>query len=145
MDGRQAKPGDKVSVHYAGKLANGAQFDSSSERGPIEVQIGTGQLIKGIDNALVDMTAGDTKSVTVEPDEGYGAHKPELVHVVERQRLPAKIDLRVGTQLQATDPQGNQLRLNVVEIGDNKVTLDANHPLAGKSLVFEIKLVEFAD
>jgi len=91
------------------------------------------------------MTAGDTKSVTVEPDEGYGAHKPELVHVVERQRLPAKIDLRVGTQLQATDPQGNQLRLNVVEIGDNKVTLDANHPLAGKSLVFEIKLVEFAD
>jgi peptidylprolyl isomerase len=140
---RQATTGDTVRVHYTGTLADGTEFDSSSERDPIEVTIGSGQVIPGFEDALVGMTTGDKKSVTLDPDDAYGPHNPQLVQIVERDRIPAEIDLDVGTALQASDASGNQIRLVVVDLSDENVTLDANHPLAGKALTFDLKLVDF--
>ena len=104
---KQAQTGDKVAVHYKGTRSDGAVFDSSLERDPIQFTIGGGEVIAGFDDALVDMIVGDTKTVTIAPEEAYGPHNPELVHVVERNQLPAELDLKVGAQLQATDPNGN--------------------------------------
>lgn len=140
---RQATTGDIVRVHYTGTLDDGSQFDTSVGRTPIEVRIGSGQVIPGFEEALVGMTEGDTKSVTLDPGQAYGPHHDQLVHVVERERIPPEIDLEVGTVLQAADAGGNQLRLQVVDLADDTVTVDANHPLAGKALTFELELVEF--
>ena len=142
---KQAQTGDKVAVHYRGTRSDGAVFDSSLERDPIQFTIGGGEVIAGFDDALVDMAVGDTKTVIIAPEEAYGPRNPELVHVVERNQLPAELDLKVGAQLQATDPNGNELRLVVAELAGDNVTLDANHPLAGESLTFEITLQEFVD
>lgn len=140
---RQAATGDTVRVHYTGTLADGTEFDSSDGGEPLEVTIGGRQVISGFEDALVGMAEGDTKSVTLEPAEAYGPQDPQLVHVVERERIPAEIDLAVGTVLQASDASGNQVRLHVVELGEDDVTLDANHPLAGKALTFDLTLVGF--
>jgi len=140
---RQAAIGDTIEVHYVGTLADGSQFDSSREREPLVVTIGNGQVIPGFENALIGMAEGDTKSVTLEPDEAYGAHDPQLVHQVERSRIPSEIDLAVGAELQASDQNGNIMRLVVQHVGDDSVTLDANHMLAGKALTFQLELVGF--
>lgn len=140
---RQATTGDTVRVHYTGTLADETKFDSSAERGPIEVTIGSGEVIAGFEDALLGMTEGATKSVTLEPDDAYGPHNPQLVQVVERERIPSEVDLDVGTALQATDPSGNQIHMLVVELDADNVTVDLNHPLAGKALTFELELVEF--
>jgi peptidylprolyl isomerase len=142
---RQATNGDTVRVHYTGTLDDGTEFDSSAEREPIEVTIGSGQVIAGFDQALVGMTEGEAKDVTLEPEGAYGEHEPQLVHVVERERIPPEIDLEIGTALLSNDQEGNRIRLVVVDLDDEKATLDANHPLAGKSLNFELKLVEFVE
>jgi len=140
---RQATAGDTVRVHYTGALADGTEFDSSAERGPIEVTIGSGQVIPGFDDALLGMAEGETKSVTLEAKDAYGEHNPQLVHVVERARIPAEIDLSIGTVVQASDASGNRIPLLVLELDDDSVTFDANHPLAGKALTYELKLIEF--
>jgi len=140
---RQATTGDTVSVHYTGKLSDGAVFDSSAERGPIELTIGEKQVITGFENALAGMEEGETKTVTLEPQEAYGAHDPNLVHVVERTRLPEDIELSIGAELQATTPDGNRMRLAVTDFDNDNVKLDANHPLAGRTLIFEMTLVRF--
>lgn len=140
---RQAMIGDTVRVHYVGTLADGTEFDNSSQRAPIEVKIGHTLVVPGFAAALVGMAEGDTKSVTLEPKDGYGLRDPQLVQVVERAQLPAEIDLRIGLRLQATDQQGNQLPLLVTALDDDEVTLDANHPLAGQTLTFQLQLVEF--
>ena len=140
---RQATIGDTVRVHYTGTLANGTQFDSSTEREPIELTLGQGQVIPGFENALVGMAEGDLKTVTLDPEDAYGSHNPQFVQTVERGRIPAEIDLDVGTVLQASDASGNPMRLLVVELNDENVTLDANHVLAGKALTFELQLVGF--
>lgn len=140
---RQAAVGDTVRVHYVGTLADGTEFDSSAQGGPIEVTLGSGQVIAGFENALLGMVEGDTKNVTLEPGEAYGPHNHQLVHVVERERIPAEIDLQVGTAIQASDASGQQLHLLVVELDADRVTLDANHPLAGKALTFGLELVGF--
>jgi len=141
---RQVTNGDTVRVHYTGTFDDGSQFDSSAGRDPIEVTVGTGQVIPGFENALVGMAEGDAKSVTLEPEHAYGDADDRLVQVVERSRIPADINLGVGDVLQASDSAGNPMRLTVVEFDDDSVTLDANHPLAGKSLTFELQLVGFA-
>lgn len=140
---RQATTGDTVHVHYRGTLDDGSEFDNSAGREPIEVTIGNGQIIPGFENALMGMAEGDTKSVTLPPEDAYGPTDPGLVHVVERDRIPDEVDLAVGAVLQAADASGNQIRLQVVEFSDDNVTLDANHPLAGKALTFELQLVGF--
>ncbi len=140
---RQATTGDTVQVHYTGTLADGTEFDSSAGREPLEVTVGGGQVIRGFDGALMGMAEGDRKSVTLAPDDAYGPHNPGLVHIVERTQIPDEIDLAVGTQLQASDGSGNQIGLVVVELDADNVTLDANHPLAGEALTFELELVGF--
>ncbi len=140
---RQAAIGDTVRVHYTGTLDDGTEFDSSAGRDPLEIQIGSKQIIPGLEDALVGMAEGEAKSVTLQPDDAYGPHDPQFIQVVARDRIPPEIDLQVGTLLQATDGGGNQMRVQVVEVNDSEVTLDANHPLAGKALTFALTLVGF--
>lgn len=141
---RQVTKGDTVRVHYRGTLDDGTAFDDSAEHGPLEVTIGGGTLINGFEAALMGMAAGETKTVKLEPDEAYGQHDAGLVHTLERAQIPPQIDLEVGTELQAQDSNGNPVRLVVTAFDGESVTLDANHPLAGKALTFELELVEFA-
>ena len=143
MNARQAANGDTVRVHYTGTLADGTEFDSSVGRDPIELTLGGGMVIPGFENALLGMTPGDNKSVTLEPVDAYGPHDARLVQEVERERIPEEIDLQLGTGLQTSDSSGNTIRLTVVALDDHKVTVDANHPLAGKALTFDLELVEF--
>lgn len=140
---RQAAIGDTVRVHYVGTLADGTEFDRSAEGSPVEFTLGGGQAITGFENALLGMVEGDKKSVTLEPETAYGPHDDQLVHVVERGDIPAEIDLEVGAALQAENASGQQVRLQVVELDADNVTLDANHPLAGKALTFGLELVGF--
>lgn len=146
---RQATTGDTVRVHYTGTFDNGTEFDSSAEREPIEITIGSGQFFPGLESALVGMAEGDTKRVTLEPENAFGSRNPQLIHNVERGRIPAEIDLEIGAVLQARgdtqvgDDTDDPIRLMVVDISDEDVTLDANHPLAGEAVTFELTLVEF--
>lgn len=140
---RQAKTGDTVRVHYTGTLADGTEFESSVQREPIEITIGDGQVFPGFEEALVGMAEADTKTVTLEAENACGPRIPELVHSVERTLIPAEIDLQIGTELQATGPDGNHMRVVVIALSDDSVTLDANHPLAGEALTFNLQLVGF--
>ncbi len=137
----QAKSGDTVKVHYTGTLQDGTQFDSSRGGEPLEFQLGAGQLIPGFENAVAGMNVGDTKTVTIPAEEAYGPHRPEMVQKFPRQDIPDSIELAPGITLMAQDPEGNTVRLTVVEFDDDTVTMDANHPLAGKDLTFELELV----
>jgi FKBP-type peptidyl-prolyl cis-trans isomerase 2 len=138
----KAKQGDTVRVHYTGKLDDGTTFDSSRDHDPIEFEIGSGKVIAGFEQAVAGMDVGETKTTTVSAQHAYGAHAPEMVLQVERQQIPDKIELRVGKQLQLRTPDGGTASVRVTEVSDSSVTLDANHPLAGKDLAFEIELVE---
>lgn len=138
------QPGQTVKVHYTGTLEDGTQFDSSAGREPLEFTLGAGQVIPGFEQALAEMEVGETKTVNIPVDQAYGAHQPELVQQVERSQIPSEIELAVGVQLQAQGPEGQVFRLVVTELADDSVTLDGNHPLAGKALTFELELVEIA-
>ena len=138
----QATPGDTVLFHYTGSLKDGTVFDSSSGRDPLRVTLGSGQVIRGVDEALVGMTPGQEKSVTIVADQAYGQRRAELLHEVQREAIPPEVDLEVGKQLEGRDTAGQRLRLTVVEVADDTVTLDANHPLAGQDLQFELQLVQ---
>lgn len=138
----QAKQGDTVRIHYTGRLTDGTQFDSSQGREPLEFQLGSGQIIKGLDAQVQGMTVGDSATVSIPADDAYGPHRPEAVQTVPRDRIPPSIDLSIGARLQATGGDGQPLQLTVVGVDDAEVTVDANHPLAGKDLVFDVELVE---
>jgi len=129
-----------VKVHYTGTLADGTVFDSSRERDPLEITLGEGSLIAGFENAVVGMEVGQTREVEVPADDAYGPRNPELVYELPLERLPDGV--AVGAQLQANTESGATINLVVVEMGDENATLDANHPLAGCDLKFEIELVE---
>lgn len=137
----QVKTGDKVSIHYRGTLKDGTQFDSSEGRDPLEFTVGSGQIIPGLDKALPGMAVGDRKSVLVPADEAYGPHNPDARQAVPRAQIPADIPLDIGTPLQMRTPDGNAMQVVVAEVTADTVTLDANHPLAGKELNFDIELV----
>lgn len=137
-----AKQGTTVRVHYTGRLPDGTEFDSSRGRDPIEFELGAGQIIPGFEKEVEGMTEGETSSVTIKAEDAYGPHQPDRVQKVDRSQLPAEVPVEVGTQLQATTQNGQQIPLTVVEVGEKEVTLDANHPLAGKDLVFDLELVE---
>lgn len=138
----QVKPGDTVKVHYTGKLEDGTVFDSSANREPLEFSVGAGGIIPGFESAVMGMAPGESKTTNIPPDQAYGDHNPERVVVVERQQIPADIPLAVGQQLQIGQPDGQAIPVLVTEVSDNQVTLDANHPLAGENLIFDIELVE---
>lgn len=138
----QAKKGDTVKVHYTGKLDDGSVFDTSANREPLEFTVGGGQVIAGFDKAVIDMQPGDSTVAEIPVEEAYGPHAPELVTDIDRSRFPADMAIEVGQQLQVGLADGQQAIVMVVDVQEDKVTLDANHPLAGQALTFEIELVE---
>ncbi len=138
----QAKIGDSVKVHYTGKLDDGTVFDSSMGRDPLEFELGSGQVIKGFDQAIIGMEPEESKTTTIAADEAYGPHQPELVVNVDRDRFPENLDPEVGQHLQMRQEGGRVIGVVVADVSESEVTLDANHPLAGKDLTFDIQLVE---
>ena len=138
----QAKNGDKVRVHYTGKFDDGSVFDSSLEREPLEFTIGQNQVIPGFEEAIIGMSPGESINTTIPAYQAYGERREDLVLKVDRSRLPENIDPQVNQQLQINHPNGERLIVTVTEVSDTSVTLDANHPLAGKNLTFDIHLVK---
>ncbi|WP_224996816.1 peptidylprolyl isomerase [Cesiribacter sp. SM1] len=137
----KAQKGDRVRVHYTGRLKDGNVFDSSKGREPLEFQVGGGMMIAGFDKAVNGMAVGDQKTVEIPSDEAYGARREEMVIDVPRQQVPEGVNPQVGQQL-ALNNGGQQVPVVVKEVTDEKIVLDANHPLAGQDLVFDIELVD---
>lgn len=140
----KAKDGDTVKVHYTGTLENGEVFDTSQEREPLEFQLGEGQLIPGFENAVIGMSEGDSTKVDIPSDEAYGEVRDDLVINVPKDQLPDDVEPEVGMQLQVNQQNGQPIPVRITEVKDDELILDANHPLAGKNLTFEIKLLEVA-
>ena len=140
----QVKSGDTVRIHYTGTLADGSTFDSSAGRDPLEFTVGSGQIIPGLDTAMPGMAVGETKRVEVPAEQAYGEPNADALQAVPRSEIPADIPLDIGTQLQVQTPSGQVMPVTVAEVTKEQVTLDANHPLAGKDLTFDIELVEIA-
>ena len=138
----QAKNGDKVKIHYTGKLQDGTVFDSSEGNDPLEFTIGGGQVIPGFEEAVNDMSKGESKTVTIPVDKAYGHRNEELVMSAPIDQVPPDLNPEVGQQLQLGGPNGELMVVKVVEITDEHIKLDANPPLAGEDLTFEIELVE---
>lgn len=138
----QAKSGDTVKVDYTGKLSDGCVFDTSDGNEPLEFILGAGQMIPGFENAVDGMTVGETKNVTLTADEAYGQYQPEWITQVDRKEFPDHIEPEIGQQLQIQSEEGQTTIVTITEITDENVTLDANHPLAGQDLNFDITLTE---
>lgn len=137
------KDGDTVKVHYTGKLNDGSVFDSSQDREPLEFTLGEGQLIPGFENAVTGMEQGDSTTVRIPTEEAYGERRDDLELEVAKNELPDNIEPEVGMQLQMQQQQSEQaVPVQITNVQDDKVTLDANHPLAGKDLTFDIELIE---
>ncbi len=139
-----AKNGDQVKVRYVGKFEDGVVFDTSEGQDALEFTIGQQEVIPGFDLAVVGMKVGESKTVNVPADQAYGPVQDELVAELERKDLPADIELVVGNHLEVSQDDGSTFSVNIADLTETTVTLDANHPLAGKDLTFEINLVEIA-
>lgn len=137
----QVKQGDTVRIHYTGTLNDGQTFDSSEGRDPLEFQVGSGQIIPGLDDAMPGMEVGEKKTVEVACDNAYGQPDPSARQSVPRDSIPADIPVDPGTRLQMQTPQGQVVPVTVMEATEEQVTLDANHPLAGEDLTFKVELV----
>ncbi|MEE9193025.1 MAG: peptidylprolyl isomerase [Thermodesulfobacteriota bacterium] len=139
----KAKNGNKVTVHYTGKFEDGKVFDTSLDGQPLSFELGNGHVIQGFNDAVVGMEPGESKTVTISPDKAYGDYKKELVIKIEKSKLPPDADPQIGQKLSANH-SGNDTKINftIVEIEDDVLTLDANHVLSGRNLVFDIELVE---
>lgn len=136
------KNGDTVRVHYHGRLTSGTTFDSSEGREPLEFQVGAGMVIKGFDNGVLEMQVGDKKTLQIPVDQAYGPKNEELIMDFPKANIPADLKPEVGMELQMSNAQGQVFPVKVAAVSTEFVTLDANHPLAGEELVFEIELVE---
>jgi peptidylprolyl isomerase len=134
--------GDTVRVHYTGKLSDGTIFDTSLGREPLEFTIGDGRLIPGFEKAVIGMTTGETKTVFIAPEDAYGPYLEELTADVDLSQFPPHIKPEVGLHLQIRQENGSFVDVVITKITGSTVTLDANHPLAGKELIFEIELLE---
>ncbi len=136
----QVKDGDTVKVHYTGTLEDGTVFDSSEGRDPLEFTLGQGQLIAGFEKTVLGMTAGESRTVKIPAEEAYGPYRDEMVLAVSRSQFPPDMSPEPGLQLQVGENEGEGMLVTITEITDEEVTLDANHPLAGKDLSFTIQL-----
>lgn len=139
-----AQVGDTVHVHYTGKLDDGSVFDASAGRNPLTFEVGAGHVIPGFDQAILGMQVGEQKSVRIPVHEAYGAPRDDLRFRIPRERLPEGMDPELGAQLQMAGHDGGSFPVTVVELDEQNVILDANHPLAGKALTFELELVSIA-
>jgi FKBP-type peptidyl-prolyl cis-trans isomerase 2 len=139
---QQVKKGDKVKVHYHGRLNNGETFDKSEGREPLEFEVGSGMVIKGFDDGVTGMVVGDKKTIDIPFDEAYGPRNPEMLIEMPKERFPKDMEIEVGMPLGMSDGQGQQYQVIVTEIKEEVVMLDANHPLAGHDLTFDLELVE---
>jgi len=137
-----AKEGDTVKVHYTGSFDDGTVFDTSEGKDPLTFTIGAGDVIPGFDTAVVGMAAGDNKKIEVPMDDAYGPHHEELVLTIEKEHLPMESDPMEGMMLQAHLKDGQTVMVQVTDVTDDSITLDANHPLAGRDLTFQITLME---
>lgn len=138
---QQAKRGDTVRVHYTGSFEDGTVFDSSSGREPLEFTIGEGQVISGFEDAVIGMSEGDRKHETIAPERGYGERREELVFSVGRDQLPPGTTIEAGDMVQIGFPDGQTAAVQITNVDDESLTLDANHPLAGRTLLFDLELV----
>jgi len=138
----KVEKGNTVRVHYTGKFENGEIFDTSVNRTPLEFIVGNGQVIKGFDEAVIGMKIGERKFVNIPFEEAYGPHIDELVFTFEKQSLPENLNPEIGQKLQLVTGDGKRVNVTIIAVSETDITLDANHPLAGKNLVFEIELVE---
>ncbi len=139
-----AKAGNTVKIHYKGTFDNGEVFDSSFDREPLQFVLGGGQVIKGLDEGVTGMKVGDYKKIHVGAADAFGERKEDAFVSVDRKRVPKNLELKIGMPLKLSQPDGSAIPVKVTEITDENVTLDANHPYAGKDLNFEIKLLEVA-
>lgn len=139
-----AKVGDTVLVHYSAKLDDGTVVESSLERAPITVRIGAGKAIPGLEQALIGMQPGESKTQAISSCQAYGPYRPEKVLTVNRKRVFADADVEIGQKMERTSPDGETLILTVISVDKSRVTLDANHSLAGKDLTYEIEFLKFA-
>ncbi|GAA6158827.1 MULTISPECIES: FKBP-type peptidyl-prolyl cis-trans isomerase [Ruegeria] len=135
------KQGDTVRIHYTGTLLDGNVFDSSDGRDPLEFVVGSGQIIPGLDSAMPGLTVGEKKRVEIACVDAYGPINPEMRQSIPREGIPDDIPLTPGSQLQMQTPEGQVLPVTVVEADDATVTLDANHPLAGQDLIFDVEVI----
>jgi len=146
----QAKEGDKVVVHYTGMLESGEVFDSSMctedecgcDSGPLEFTIGMNEIIPGFEKGVIGMSPGESKTVNIPVEEAYGHRNDQLIGVVERSQIPSDMTPEVGMRFDVTQEDGQEFPVVVTEVTDTHVTLDANHPLAGRNLIFDIQLLE---
>ncbi len=137
----KAIKGNNVKVHYTGSLDDGSIFDSSKDRDPLEFEIGKGQVIKGFEEGVSGMAVGDVKKIHIAPEDAYGPYHEEMTTSVERSQLPEGMNPEIDQMLQMQTPDGQVIQVRVAEINDDSVKLDANHPLAGKALNFELELM----
>ncbi len=138
----QVKAEDTVQVHYTGKLENGQVFDSSVDREPLEVKLGQGQLIPGFEKGLIDMKVKEKKTVNVPHSEAYGEVQQDLFQEISKSELPAEITPEKGMGLVSKNPDGTERQLRVAEVKEDSIIIDANHPLAGQDLIFELEVLD---
>jgi len=141
---QQVKKGDTVKVHYHGKLEDGTTFDSSQGREPLEFEVGSGMVIAGFDEGVTGMQIGEKKTIHIPASEAYGPVQQEMIMEFPKNRFPADLTPEVGMQLNMSNGQGQNFPVVIVEVKDEVVVLDANHPLAGKDLIFDLELVEIS-
>ncbi|MGD9149073.1 MAG: peptidylprolyl isomerase [Desulfobacterales bacterium] len=142
---KEAQVGDLVSVHYTGKLKNGEVFDSSKDRDPLEFTLGNKELLAGFEDGVVGMKAGQSKSVTLEPENAFGDRREDLLLKLPKKEFPQHITPSVGLQLRLSNAEGKEMTVVITEVGEESVTLDGNHPLSGQTVVFDIELLEIKE
>ena len=138
----QAKAGDKVKINFTGKLEDGSVFANTADSEPLEFQLGEGNIIPGVEKAVEGMNVGESKTVKVPPEQAYGQRRDELVEEVGRDKFPKEIELQVGQKFDIPQQEGQPMVVRVVDVSEQTVTLDGNHPLAGRDLTFELELIE---
>ncbi len=140
-----AENGNKVKIHYKGTLNDGTEFDTSEGREPLKFTLGNGQVIPGFDKRVLGMTTNEKKTLNIPATEAYGAHRDDLVMTIPKTEIPSDIKPEVGMQLQMQGQEGQQFNVLISELTDENITLDANHPLAGQDLNFDVELVEIVE
>ena len=140
----KANEGNEVQVHYTGKLEDGTIFDSSEDE-PLSFTIGENRVIPGFEEAVTGMEPGDSKTTEVEPEQAYGEHREDMVMEMDRDQIPGEVDPEVGQQLQLRLENGQTVPVLITALGDDSVTIDANHPLAGRKLIFDIEVINVSE